>query len=670
MKFRIFLFIPILLLIMFGCASASVWLSGWNYTTPIIIGDSQNLSNCQVQINLQQIDPTASGYIDFSKTSFNGSDIRITDSDGITQLPYWIESWDRNNKTATIWTKVTSTNPSAPQYFKFSTTSVAHATYGLSYPITYEFNIPSGSSNLKAYKKYNFDDSWTQISEKTSNDFFNGIEAVRFDYSNSKAYVSVAYDANSNDIYLEIIDGNNNQVGTYNHIDKFYDNRTATVVASCDDWTNGFDSVFCSACDMFRSKQIWLTPGIITDDSLDDPINSTTWADIQSKINAGYMEPASHSKSHIYPTDPSYPGAFVEVDGSKQDILSNLNMIKSDQKGSSQYLYTFIEPGGHTASAMRTQLGLSKYLVDRSTDAPEYYDWDAGAVEPSVTTGLDFPTWDSTNGLYNRFGYSIRMGNSTIENENDAIQNVSILNSAFDLAYHQHGIYHLMFHPWAVDWTTGSYADQHTTYISGKKDMWYVGLGDMFLYNYMRDQKASQEIPISGKTIYVYYGNSKATSLSNFSSVFTKNYNDSGYVGLWHMDEGSGTTTVDSSGNGNTGKITGATWGANDGGMWGSTGVTFNNGSYLHFKGISNYVDFGNGKSLNFGNGAFSIEAWVNVSTQSQGNSGIIDKSDGSDWTYTGPTTYPHTGYILFNRDINEVGPTADDYRFMLGGRN
>ena len=651
---------------MSGYASASGWLSGWNYNTPVIIDDSQNLSNSQIKINLQGNDPSAPGYVDFSKIRSDGADIRVTDSDGITQLPYWIESWDYNIKTATIWSKVSSTNSSIPSYFKFSTTSSAHNTYGLSYPVTYEFNIPSGSSNLnlKAYKKYNIGESWTQISEKTSNDFFNGIEAVRFDYPNNKAYVSAAFDANSNDIFLEIVDGNNNQVGTYNRIDKYYDNRTATVVASADDWTNGYNSDFSAACDMFRSKQIWFTPGIITNDGLDDPVSSSTWATIQNKINAGYMEPASHSRSHIYYTDSNYPGPLVDIDGSKQDILSNLNMINLDKRGSSQYLYAFIEPGGLSTSAMRTQLGLSKYLVDRSTVHPYYFDFTSNQTNPAIPTGLNFPTWDSTNGLYNRFEYSIRMGSGTIEGTgSDSISDVNVLNSAFDMAYHEHGIYHLMNHPWAVNWAAGQYADQHTTYISNKKDVWYVGLGDMFVYNYIRDQRASQYIPVSGKTIYVYYGNPNAVSLSNFSSVFIKDYSDSGYTGLWHMDEGAGTTTADSSGNGNTGTITGATWGANDGGQWGNrSDVAFQNGSYLQFNGVNNYVDFGKSNNLNFGNDAFSIEMWVNVTNESQRNPCIIDKSDDSDWT--GPGT--HQGYVLMNRDFDE-GETRDDYNFMIG---
>ena len=74
-----------------------------------------------------------------------------------------------------------------------SVDSQIHIDYGLSYPITYEFDIPQGSENLNAYRKYRSSQDWNLIDEKTDDDFFNGIEAVRFDYNEKKAYVSVAF---------------------------------------------------------------------------------------------------------------------------------------------------------------------------------------------------------------------------------------------------------------------------------------------------------------------------------------------------------------------------------------------------------------------------------------------------------------------------------------------
>ncbi|MCX6706818.1 MAG: hypothetical protein NT001_01610, partial [Candidatus Woesearchaeota archaeon] len=84
--------------------------------------------------------------------------------------------------------------------------STNHSDYGLGFPVTYEFSIPSGSSNLKAYRRYLASEPWAQIAEKTSSDIFNGIEAVRFDYAHDIAFVSVAFNNSSDNIYVEITD--------------------------------------------------------------------------------------------------------------------------------------------------------------------------------------------------------------------------------------------------------------------------------------------------------------------------------------------------------------------------------------------------------------------------------------------------------------------------------
>jgi hypothetical protein len=63
----------------------------------------------------------------------------------------------------------------------------------------------------------------------------------------------------------------------------------------------------------------------------------------------------------------------------------------------------------------------------------------------------------------------------------------------------------------------------------------------------------------STKTIYVYYGNSNATSLSSVANVFIREI--SGLVGAWDFDEGSGTVAYDKSGyNRNAVLYGGATW--------------------------------------------------------------------------------------------------------------
>jgi hypothetical protein len=79
-------------------------------------------------------------------------------------------------------------------------------------------------------------------------------------------------------------------------------------------------------------------------------------------------------------------------------------------------------------------------------------------------------------------------------------------------------------------------------------------------------------------------------------------------VALWKLDDGDGTTAVDSSSNGNDGTLNGDP-------QW-VTGMI--NGA-LEFDGVDDYVDCGNPTVLDFGTGDFTVAAWIQTtSTQQQ----------------------------------------------------
>jgi len=121
-------------------------------------------------------------------------------------------------------------------------------------------------------------------------------------------------------------------------------------------------------------------------------------------------------------------------------------------------------------------------------------------------------------------------------------------------------------------------------------------------------------IPASGmSTLYMYYGNAGASSTSNFDNTFAKDYGESGQAGLWHMDEGSGTTTADASGNGNTGTLeNGPVWQGSDGGQWdGRSDVKFSTGSHLYFDGVNDYISVPHSSSVNIA-GDLTLEMWIN----------------------------------------------------------
>jgi hypothetical protein len=95
---------------------AQAWIPdpGWSYRSPVTVSNpgTATLTNLQVKITL-----TTSNF-DFTKPNSNGSDIRLTESDGVTQIPFWIESWI-SGSSASIWVKVPSIPPAGTTLFLY-----------------------------------------------------------------------------------------------------------------------------------------------------------------------------------------------------------------------------------------------------------------------------------------------------------------------------------------------------------------------------------------------------------------------------------------------------------------------------------------------------------------------------------------------------------------------
>jgi len=123
----------------------STSMAGWKYKREITITENSGstLTNYQVKIELT---PTN---FDYSHANSDGSDIRFTDSDGKTQLSYWIEKWDPTG-TSIIWVKV----PSIPA----SSTKTIYMYYG----------NPSASSTSSGDSTFIFFDGFDGSSLDTS----------------------------------------------------------------------------------------------------------------------------------------------------------------------------------------------------------------------------------------------------------------------------------------------------------------------------------------------------------------------------------------------------------------------------------------------------------------------------------------------------------------------
>ncbi len=101
-------------------------------------------------------------------------------------------------------------------------------------------------------------------------------------------------------------------------------------------------------------------------------------------------------------------------------------------------------------------------------------------------------------------------------------------------------------------------------------------------------------------------------SVSNISSLDLSD----GLVAYWSFDYNDGSIAYDESENGNEGLISGAVW---------TAGIS---GNALDFDGVNDYVTVPASSSLNFGNGDFSILAWVKTDNSKADDLQIVEKMD------------------------------------------
>lgn len=73
----------------------------WQYRQEVSINNTEGTELIDYQVLI-----TPDSSFDFLKANYDGSDIRITDSDGISLLPFWIDEWDAGTSQASMWVKV------------------------------------------------------------------------------------------------------------------------------------------------------------------------------------------------------------------------------------------------------------------------------------------------------------------------------------------------------------------------------------------------------------------------------------------------------------------------------------------------------------------------------------------------------------------------------------
>ncbi len=350
--------------------------------------------------------------------------------------------------------------------------STIHEDYGLSYPLTYEFNLPGTLPGLTAYKRYSRTHEWTELEERDTSMFFNGIEVVRFVPNSNTVFISTTFDHDSDSLFLKVSDQSGENIElAYQGMPVYYDNRAAAVVCSADDWADWFDGFFPYAVSVFRDHNLWLSVGIIS-----EGCNTATWNHIQEQLDLGMVEAASHSRNH--PHVP-YDDADYEVSGSKADIIENLDLPPSFRKGDREYVYTWIAPYGEYDDEIDELVAEEQYLVSRMYTSDDY----------------SFPAWVEDKSFYGSVGMSREVGPFW-----EGSVDIDDLNTSFDTAYDLNGIYHLMCHPHVLSqeniWNA-NYIWDHLDYVSNHKDIWYASVGQLYLYHLMQDENSFTTLGVS-----------------------------------------------------------------------------------------------------------------------------------------------------------------------------
>ena len=89
--------------------------------------------------------------------------------------------------------------------FKMNVSEIERNKYGLSYQVTYAFYLPNLWSYVFVFYKNISNDNYSLMTEKTSDDFFNGIDAYRTNLSENIVYISKGFPQTSNEFYLKVV---------------------------------------------------------------------------------------------------------------------------------------------------------------------------------------------------------------------------------------------------------------------------------------------------------------------------------------------------------------------------------------------------------------------------------------------------------------------------------
>lgn len=368
--------------------------------------------------------------------------------------------------------------------------------WGFQYPVTYIFNVSGIGSGAHVSRRDTANDPWVSLEQKTSKDFFNGIECVRFDLMAGKAYVSVGF---KNAPTIELHFANVDSV-KFVSTARYYDNRQAAYTLSNDNWgcnpwanpgtpwqgeTNDASDNYQAALHVCRSFHLPVSIAINSRSAGGE----AAWRRMQEELDRqdNSWEPAVHGQTH--PKDAnqySVRGYRAEILGCREDILQHLHKIPYGGR-----VYEHILTTGYSDNEI-LRLDAGEFLFVRG------FNW------------LDNPTsialvpWNQERNFYGVGGLNTKGYDRIMEQHEPkgrySAADVADLNQAFDRVVEGGGVFYALWHPDrfknsviydrrpGLDGRQGSTLMEHLAHVANRKNVWYVANGWMYSYRYVAER--------------------------------------------------------------------------------------------------------------------------------------------------------------------------------------
>ena len=631
---------------------ASWWNDGWNYRKAVSISNTSgsNLTDFQISLSIGTSALIASG-----KMQSDCDDIRITDING-NLLPYWIEHNGNlacNKDTTRIWVKANSLPTSgATIYIYYGNTSATSTQDGYKVFEWFE-DFEDANKVASIYDKtsnvaFNYTISNSLIHIDGNYHHYHGLISKNDAGLNANDYIVEYYSPYVNSDAAKIaLWGQGSQIsGSWmvNDTYPFLALMHISGAAGTYTWTPatiaysyiGYTGVTTSYVKyQFHRDDTTGANGYIKYLELRaTPDSATNFADsrqITAKKEAGNTQYYGN-KILILGENNELDFDWVRV--RKYTSVEPTYALQSEEVGGGPIAYWKFDEGTGTTTYDSTT-NQNNGTLGTGSSAPTWADesqcisgkclkFSGGSVDITGSNKLNtnsftFSTWVKLNaynpdsnisstvmtnygGLKGTFLYIYNNGKLSVRTHDGATTSIDIksneiiqLNKWYFVSLTFDGTNLILYSNGKQVWS-GS-----TTIVNNISNHYYIGgWSSNYLLNGLIDEPKIYPYARTAAQIKKDYnsrGSSKGTS-ANLGGAGSDNNLSDGLVGYWKMDEGVGTTTVDSSGKSNIATLSGSTLPSWSSGKYG-IGLSFN--------GINSYLGVGNSV---IPSGDFSISSW------------------------------------------------------------